>query len=85
MYAVGQARLWNVLTALAPPLLIIFSAIARASGTWPIKAYSSQWWQVVFLAFLIAILGAYRRRRADDALEQLEDLRRSRRMGTRPS
>lgn len=77
MHAVGRAKFLNVMNALLPPLLIILAGLARTSGHWPIKAYSGQWWQIVALAIFIGLLGAYRRRRAEDALDQLEDVRRS--------
>ncbi len=73
--AIGQAEFGNVLNAFVPPVLIIFAAIGRASGNWPIRAYSSQWWQVVGLAFLVVILGTYRRRKAEDILDQLNERR----------
>jgi hypothetical protein len=75
MHAVGHANRWNVLNAFVPPIAIIFAGLTRGSGTWPIKPHSSQWWQVVGLVAFIGALGVYRRRKADDALDQLEDLR----------
>lgn len=76
MHAVGRANFAGVMNAFVPPILIIFAGLTRTER-WPIKAYSSQWWQVVGLAIFIGLLGAYRRRKTEDALDQLEDLRRS--------
>jgi hypothetical protein len=76
MRAVGKGNVSNVLNAFAPAVLIVFVGLNNLrGGTWPIKPYSGRWWEVVVLAFAVALGGAYRRRNADDALEMLDELR----------
>jgi hypothetical protein len=72
MYAVGKATASNVGNALAPSVLIVVIALSNLSGgRWPIAAYTGRWWEIVLLAFWVAVTGQLRRRNADDALDDL--------------
>lgn len=73
MRAVGKAQFSVVVNAVAPAVLIILVGLSNVSGgKWPLKPYTGRWWEVVALAFSVALGGAYRRRNADDALDVLE-------------
>jgi hypothetical protein len=79
MHAAGQAGVSNVLNAVGPPALVVVIALSNLpGGGWPIKAYTAHWWEVVALAFFIVVTGASRRRNAEDALDQIEELGASR-------
>jgi hypothetical protein len=63
-----------VSNAFVAPVLIIFVALTGTSGKLPIRAHSSEWWQVIALAAIVVLLGAYRRRKIEDALDRMDDL-----------
>ncbi len=57
------------------PVLIGLIALSNLSGgRWPIEAYSTRWWEAVGFAVFTVVLGAWRRRNADDALDAIDEL-----------
>ena len=66
-----QTGFANVSNAFVAPVLIIFVALTGTSGKLPIRAHSSE---VIALAAIVVLLGAYRRRKIEDALDRMDDL-----------
>jgi hypothetical protein len=80
MAAAHRANQRSLIIALAPPVLIIGLALANlSSARWPIRPYTRGWWEVVFFAFLVAVVGWWRRREAGDLLEKIAESRDKRR------
>jgi hypothetical protein len=72
--AVQRANPGNLISALAPPVLIIGLALANFyDARWPIRPYTRAWWEVVFFALLVALLGWWRRREAGALLAEIAE------------
>ena len=75
MHSVGKAGVANVLNAMLPPVLLVMVGLSNlAGGKWPVNAYTRKWWEIIGLAILVAVLGAWRRRNADDALDVMDEV-----------
>lgn len=72
----GSIPLPAVLQLLLPGIGIVGLGASAASGgshNWPIKPHTSQWWNFITLALVVAIIGVVRRHFSQDFLETSKD------------
>jgi hypothetical protein len=69
-----QDSLVYIIFSMGYLVAIIFSGTSVAG--WPVRPYTSAWWQLFGVALGAAFLGAIKRMRAEGTLEKLADIKK---------